>query len=104
AGGDPTRLAGALDCDLGLSPVTNLMPLLRHELLSGGRPVELITAWVSVPDLGVRRDGHLYHPILRGPHHDVVRVQATDDSRAADITVDRDGIVIDYPGIARRLM
>lgn len=104
AGGDPTRLAGALDCDLGLSPVTNLMPLLRHELLSGGGPVELITAWVSVPDLGVRRDGQRYSHIRRGPDHDVVRYEATDGSFAADITVDRDGIVIDYPGIARRLM
>jgi len=104
AGGDPARLAGALDCDLGLSPVTNLMPMLRRELLSGGGPVELITAWVSVPDLSVRPDGQRYSPLRRGPDHHVVRYEATDGTFSADITVDRDGIVIDYPGIARRLM
>src|SRR5262249_2757702 len=50
-GGDPGAFAEALDCDLGLSPVTNLMPVLRNDLLAGGGPIELITAWVSVPDL-----------------------------------------------------
>jgi hypothetical protein len=34
----------------------------------------------------------------------VVRYESTDGSFAANITVDRDGIVVDYPGIARRLM
>ena len=47
--GDPAAFADALDCDLGLSPATNLMPVLRHGLLSGGDPVELTTAWVSSP-------------------------------------------------------
>ena len=31
-GGDPALLAGSLDCDLGLSPLTNSMPVLRHRL------------------------------------------------------------------------
>jgi hypothetical protein len=30
SGGDPVRWPGPRDCDLGLSPVTNLMPTLRH--------------------------------------------------------------------------
>src|ERR1700733_10500916 len=38
-GADPTAFAGALDCDLGLSPLTNTMPVLRHGLLAGGDPV-----------------------------------------------------------------
>ena len=44
AGGDPATFTEALDCDLGLSPVTNLMPILRHKLLAGGGPVELTMA------------------------------------------------------------
>ncbi len=56
-GGDAASLAGALDCDVGLSPVTNLMPILRHGLLSGDGQVDLIAAWVSVPDLRVQPDG-----------------------------------------------
>lgn len=103
SGGDPTSFADALDCDLGLSPVTNLLPILRHDLLSGAGPVELVTAWVSVPNLSVRPDGQRYSYLRGGPDHHVVRYEATDGSFAADITVDREGLVIDYPGIARRL-
>jgi hypothetical protein len=103
SGGDAAAWTGALDCDLGLSPVTNSMPILRHELLAGGDPVELEVVWVSVPDLSVHSDGQRYVPVRAGSDRSVVRYEATDGSFAADITLDLDGIVIDYPGIARRL-
>jgi hypothetical protein len=52
-GGDLAAVAGALDCDLSLSPLTNSMPVLRHRLPEGGGPVDFRMAWVSVPDLVV---------------------------------------------------
>jgi hypothetical protein len=103
AGGDPNAFTEALNCDLGLSPVTNLMPVLRHGLLGGGGPIELIAAWVSVPDLSVRPDGQRYSYLRSGPDHHVLRYEATDGTFAADIKVDQEGFVLDYPGIARRL-
>jgi hypothetical protein len=103
AGGDPATFACALDCDLSLSPVTNLMPVLRHGLLSSGGPVDLTMAWVSVPDLTVRADGQRYAFVRADEEYRVIRYEATDGGFAADITLDRDGIVIDYPGIARQL-
>jgi hypothetical protein len=102
-GGDPAAFAGALDCDHGLSPVTNLMPVLRHGLVSDGDPVELTMAWVSVPDLSVRPDGQRYAFVSADGDQRVIRCEATDGSFVAHITVDPDGLVIDYPGIARRL-
>ena len=54
-GGDVADFSDALDCDLGLSPLTNSMPVLRHGLLSGGGSVDFVMAWVSVPDLSVFR-------------------------------------------------
>jgi hypothetical protein len=33
----------------------------------------------------------------------VIHYEASDRTFAADITLDSDGIVVDYPGIARRL-
>ena len=104
AGGDPTSFADVVDCDLGLSPVTNLMPILRCGLLFGRGPVEMVAAWVSVPDLSVRRDGQRYSYLHGGPDRHVLRYESTDGSFAANITADRDGIVVDYPGVARRLM
>jgi hypothetical protein len=102
-GGDPADLTGAVDCDLGLSPVTNVMPVLRHDLLSGGGPIELTTAWVSVPDLSVRADGQRYTFVRADRDSRVIRFEATDGTFATDITLDEDGIAVDYPGIARRL-
>jgi uncharacterized protein len=102
-GGDPAAFAGAVDCDLGLSPVTNLMPVRRLGLSSDGDPVELTMAWVSVPDLSVRADGQRYAFVSADRDHRVIRYEATDGSFAANITLDQDGLVIDYPGIARRL-
>ena len=46
-------LAGALDCDLGLSPLTNAMPVHRHRLDREPGSAEFVMAWVSVPDLAV---------------------------------------------------
>jgi len=103
AGGDTTCLADALDCDVGLSPVTNMMPILRHGLLESGGPIELMMAWVGVPALAVQADQQRYRHLRSSDDRHVVRFEATDGSFAADITFDADAVVIDYPSIARRL-
>ena len=106
-GGDAAALAGAVDCDLGLSPLTNSLPVLRLgllDLLGGGRPHELLVAWVSVPDLAVRPYAQRYTPTgadSRG--RPVVRYEDADGGFAADLTFDPDGYVLHYPGLARRL-
>jgi hypothetical protein len=93
------ELDGALDCDLGLSPLTNSMPVLRHGLRREQGSVELLMAWVSVPDLTV----HLSRQGYTGLGDGVVRFESLDDSFTAEITFDEDGLVLDYPGVARRL-
>jgi hypothetical protein len=103
AGGDSAQLVGALDCDLGLSPVTNMMPILRHGLLHAGGPIEFTMAWVAVPALAVQPDGQRYLHVRSAADHHVIRYEAIDASFAADITVDADAVVIDYPAIARQL-
>jgi uncharacterized protein len=50
-GGDPAELGEALDLDLGLSPVFNTMPVLRHDLHDGGSAEDFLMIWISVPDL-----------------------------------------------------
>jgi uncharacterized protein len=92
-------LPGALDCDLGLCPLTNTMPVLRHGLLAGGESVDLLMAWVSVPDLTVHASAQRYTALGGGR----VRFESDDGSFTADIQFDADGLVVDYPGIARRL-
>ena len=52
-GGDLDAVAGALDCDLGLCPLTNVMPVRRHDLHVRAGARDFLMAWVSVPDLRV---------------------------------------------------
>jgi uncharacterized protein len=103
AGGDTALLDDALDCDIGLSPVTNMMPILRHGLVHGGGPIEFTMAWIAVPELALRADDQRYRHLRSAADHHVVRFEAIDGSFAADITVDADAVVLEYPGIARKL-
>jgi hypothetical protein len=60
-------------------------------------------AWVAVPALAVQADRQRYRHLNSASDHHVIRYEAVDGSFAADITVDADAVVVDYPPIARRL-
>ncbi|MPZ92353.1 MAG: hypothetical protein GEU68_12080 [Actinobacteria bacterium] len=100
-------LEGALDCDLGLCPLTNTMPILRHDLVEASHrgddgSHDLVMAWVSVPDLAVRRSEQRYtvsDPIDEGG---ALVVYASEDFRTT-IEADVDGLVVNYPGLGRRV-
>ncbi|MEW2352834.1 putative glycolipid-binding domain-containing protein [Spirillospora sp. NPDC029432] len=94
-GGDAAALRGALDCDLGLSPLTNSMPALR---LDGDGPAEHLMAWVSVPDLAVVPSRQTYERVRRDGGHLVFRFSS--EGFQEDIEF-RDGLVADYPSIGR---
>ena len=113
---DPPSLIGADDCDLGLCPLTNTMPMLRSVLpapglgrsaggaATPGPEVDLVMAWVEVPSLRVIRSEQIYQ--LRRIDVDgtsVVRYIGLHRSFESDLSVDRDGLVIDYPQLARRV-
>jgi hypothetical protein len=99
----PGSLDGALDCDLGLSPLTNSMPVLRHGLLAAGGPVDFQMAWISVPDLNVHLDRQRYSFLRKEGNVSIVHFEQVDTGYSADISFDVDGIVADYPGLARRM-
>jgi hypothetical protein len=101
AGGDPAAFDSAEDCDLGLSPLTNTMPILRWGLHRGGDVVEFTMAWVSVPDLGVHASLQRYEHLRAVPEGALVRYSSGDFS--SDLTVDADGFVVDYPQLGRRV-
>jgi hypothetical protein len=96
-----SALDDALDCDLALSPLTNTMPVLRHGLLDRGRPVELLMAWVSVPDLAVIPSRQRYDHRRRRGRFSIVRYESESRDFAADLKFDQDGICVEYPRIGR---
>jgi hypothetical protein len=106
-GGDEESLAGAVDCDLGFSPLTNAMPVRRHNLHRRPGQADLVMAWVSVPDLSVhamaQRYTHLGDAAEEGA---IVRYESLEDGEVvftAELELDRDGLVRIYPGLGRRV-
>jgi hypothetical protein len=103
AGGDVVALAEAQDCDLALSPLTNLMPIRRHHLHERPGQADFLMAWVSVPDLAVHPSEQRYEHVSRDIDHSIVRYIGRDPDFVGDLVVDRDGIVKLYPDLARRV-
>ena len=95
--GSSRELDGALDCDLGFSPLTNAMPVLRDRMQDGGEARAIDVAWVSVPDLTVHRDHQIYEPLGAGR----VRFRSPGEGFERVIELTPDGFVRDYPDIAR---
>lgn len=105
AGGDPEALAGARDVDLGLSALTNLLPVRRHGLHLAPGAVDLVAAWVSVPDLAVHPSAQRYAHVGRVGEGAVVRYRdrGVHEGFTADLELDTDGLVVTYPGLVRRV-
>lgn len=101
-GGDTVSFSEALDCDLGRCPLTNTMPVLRHGLMEGGKR-DFVMAWVSVPDLGVRRSEQRYEHVRRGPQGAVVRYVGRHRGFEGELRFDEEGLVVHYPALAERL-
>jgi hypothetical protein len=90
------KLDGADFFDLGWSPLFNSLPVIRDRLLEPGPPRDYLMRWVEVPSLEVSMSEQRYQALGDG----VVRFGAGDF--VSDITFDRDGFVLNYPGIGAR--
>ena len=103
-GGEVSALGDARDVDLGLSPLTNFMPLRRAALHEGPGATDLLAAWISVPDLGLHASRQRYEHVRLGPHGAVVRYldAGAHAGFTSELEVDGDGLVRLYPGLARR--
>ncbi|MCC3278042.1 putative glycolipid-binding domain-containing protein [Arthrobacter sp. zg-Y40] len=106
---DPRSLDEAQDADLGLCPLTNTMPILRLDLLNGSAPpdeTQLTMAWVEIPSLRVLPSRQVYsqvRPYSPESGRAVVLYSSDTGGFTAELEVDADGAVLDYPGLAARL-
>ena len=106
---DPRSLDEAQDCDLGLCPLTNTTPILRLDLLNESAPpdeTQLTMARVEMPSLRVLPSRHVYsqvRPFTPDAGRAVVLLSSDGGGFTAELDVDGDGTVIEYPGLARRL-
>ncbi len=104
-GGDMAAIVGARDCDLGLSPLTNLMPILRSGLNRRAGAEDFLMAWVSVPDLAVQASRQRYEHVRADPEGAVVRYvdRGLFPGFTADLRLDDSGVVLLYPELGERV-
>lgn len=95
------ELVGCLDADVAATPLTNTLPIRRLGLRPGEYR-DIAVAWIDVPSLRVRRVRQRYtrHPAEGGLEVYTYRDPLHGEYR---LTVDGDGLVVDYERFARRL-
>jgi len=87
------------DIDLGWSPSTNTVAIRRLGLAVGARSEPLTMAWVRFPQLTVELLPQSYERLDAGTY----RYESRGGGFQADLSVDDDGLVIDYGGIWKRV-
>lgn len=95
-------LDGCLDVDLTSTAFTNTLPIRRLGMVPGWSE-EIIVAYVAVPGLELSVARQRYHCLSWGPDGGRYRFDDPATGFTAEISVDADGLVIDYPGVARRV-
>jgi hypothetical protein len=94
------ELAGCIDLDIGWSPFTNTLPIRRLQLEVGER-AELAVAFVAVPRLEVTLACQTYTH-LADSGDDAYYLYESASGFHAVLRVDREGIVLEYPGFFTR--
>lgn len=103
ADGQPVpALDGCIDVDIDRTPLTNTLPIRRLPW-SPGTSRDLDVAYVSLPELAVRPVRQRYTLLEHDEARGEALYQYESGSFRADLRVDSDGFVIDYPGLWRRV-
>ena len=117
-------LDGCLDIDLSVSAFTNTLPIKRLGL-GAGLDATIAVVYIAVPTFVVSQKPQRYTRLIETPVHldtlvasvetaaDLVfatrslvgryRFEALDSGYTAELPVDRQGFVEDYPGLFRRV-
>jgi hypothetical protein len=95
-------LDGCFDVDLPSTVFTNTLPIRRLGMVPGWSE-ELSVVYIGVPELSVSVARQRYTCLTWGPDGGRYRFESVGEDFTADITLDGDGLVVEYPRIARRV-
>lgn len=95
-------LEGCLEVDIRVTPFTNTLPI-RRLALRPGEARELAVAYVAAPRMEVTPVRQRYTCLEAGPGGGLYRYEGLSTNFVADLPVDADGLVLDYPGVFLRV-
>ncbi|MFD1796386.1 hypothetical protein FQV27_00510 [Paracoccus aurantiacus] len=84
-------LCGLQDIDLGFTPATNTLPIRRLRQ-QGKTQAEIAAVWLDTEDFALKRLPQTYRRTEKGWHYNSPGFEA-------DLSVDADGFVTDYPDL-----
>ena len=87
---------GCVDVDLNFSPVTNFLPMKRLNL-DIGEAGDVKAAWLHFPSFELKPLGQVYKRV-----NDLVYNYRSDTGFETDITVDANGLAVEYPTLWTR--
>jgi uncharacterized protein len=96
------QLDGCFDVDLEASTLTNALPIQRLQL-GTGQLAEVPAAYVRTPDLAVERLEQQYQRISDSGQERRFAYSAPRFDYAGELTYDTHGLLVDYPGLAKRV-
>ena len=98
-------LRGCLDVDISATPFTNTLPI-RRLALHAGQSALLNMVFIAVPQMQVAAVEQRYTCLEMSAEGGRYRYESIEDGISgfmAELPVDRDGLVGDYPGLFRRV-
>ncbi|MGW6376581.1 putative glycolipid-binding domain-containing protein [Rhodococcus sp. NPDC055112] len=97
-GTNPKRstFGGALDVDVVLSPFFNTLPIRRLGMHTDSEDIQVPVVYVYLPDLSVQEASLTYSSGSDGIH-------VLSPVSSSSVTIDRDGFILDYQGLAERI-
>ncbi len=98
-------LKGCLDVDISATPFTNTLPI-RRLALQPGSSATISMAYFAIPQMQVKITQQRYTCLEANPAGGRYRFESLVDGVShftAELPVDRNGLVLDYPGLFRRV-
>jgi hypothetical protein len=93
------ELNGAIDVDITATPFTNTLPICRLRLKEN-QTEEISVVYVKVPALNVSAQRQRYTCLIPNRRY---RFEQIDSDFVREIETDENGLVIEYPGLFRRI-
>ena len=101
--GNWTTLAGCIDADISVTPFTNTLSIRRLDL-APEESAELCVAYVKGTELQAWPEPQRYICFEKSNRGGLYRFLSLDGGFTADLPVDAHGLVLDYPGLFRRVL
>lgn len=102
SGNSMPSLTGCIDVDISATPFTNTLPIRRLDLAVGASR-ELTVAYIHLPEMLVKADKQRYTCLELTTSGGKYRYEGLLSNFTAELYVDHDGLVLDYPGLFGRV-